>query len=85
LFSGGRLGPTRHHLCGDDKRILIHRSTPFAKFTVLTFDQLPSVNLIERSAGRGTIRFGQDQPAWANHGYSGWSPAFDPTPQFIAY
>jgi hypothetical protein len=67
-----------------DKRILIHRSTPFAKFTVLTFDQLPSVNLIERSTGRGTIRLGQDQPAWANHGYSGWSPAFDPTPQFIA-
>lgn len=66
-----------------DKRILIRRSSPFAKFTALTFDQLPSVNLIERGDGRGTIRFGQEQPA-SNRGYSGWSPAFDPTPQFIA-
>jgi hypothetical protein len=67
-----------------DRRILIRRSAPFAKFTALTFEQLPSVNLIERSSGRGTIRFGQDQPAWSNHGFSGWSPAFDPTPQFLA-
>lgn len=67
-----------------DKRILIHRSAPFAKFTALTFDQLPCVNLTERSNGRGTIRFGQDQPAWSNRGFSGWSPALDPTPQFLA-
>jgi hypothetical protein len=67
-----------------DKRILIHRSAPFAKFTALTFDQLPSLNLIEGSKGRGTIRFGPDQPAWSNRGYSSWSPAFDPTPQFFA-
>jgi len=67
-----------------NKRILIHRSAPFAKFTALTFDQLPSLNLIEDSRGRGTIRFGQDQPAWSNRGYSSWSPAFDPTPQFLA-
>ena len=66
-----------------DKRILIRRSTPFAKFTALAFDQLPSVNLIERGHGRGTIRFGQGQPVWANRGY-GWSPSFEPTPQFIA-
>jgi hypothetical protein len=67
-----------------DKRILIHRSAPIAKFTALTFDQLPAVNLIERSSRRGTIRFGQDQPVWSNRGFSGWSPAFDPTPQFLA-
>jgi hypothetical protein len=67
-----------------DKRILIVRSAPFARFTAMTFDQLPSVNLIERGAGRGTIRFGADQPAWPNRGYGGWSPAFEPTPQFIA-
>ena len=66
------------------KRILIARSAPFAKFTALTFDRLPSVNLIERRGGRGTIRFGQDMPTWTNRGFSGWSPAFDPTPQFIA-
>src|SRR5262245_39234299 len=67
-----------------DKRILIRRSAPFAKFTALTFDQLPSVDLIEHGGVRGTIRFGQEQPTWSNRGYSGWSPAFDPTPQFIA-
>jgi hypothetical protein len=68
-----------------DKRILIRRSAPFAKFTALTFDQLPSVNLVERGGDRGTIRFGQEQPLWGYGGYSGWwSPAFDPTPQFIA-
>lgn len=67
-----------------DKRVLIQRTAPFAKFTAMGFDQLPSVNLIGRGSGRGTIRFGQDQPAWSNRGYAGWSPAFDPTPQFIA-
>jgi hypothetical protein len=67
-----------------NKRILIARSAPFAKFTALTFDQLPSVNLIERGRGRGTIRIGQDLPTWTNRGFSGWSPAFDPTPQFTA-
>ena len=35
----------------------------------------------EENAGE---TFGQDQPAWSNRGYTGWSPAFDPTPQFIA-
>src|SRR5262245_28041101 len=67
-----------------DKRILILRSAPFGKFTALTFEQLPSVTLVERGGGRGTIRFGQEQPPWSNRGYSSWSPAFDPTPQFIA-
>jgi hypothetical protein len=65
-----------------DKRVLIQRAV--AKFTAMTFDQLPSLNLIGGGSGRGTIRFGQDQPAWSNRGYAGWSPAFDPTPQFIA-
>jgi hypothetical protein len=67
-----------------DKRILILRSGPSTKFTAMTFDQLPSVNLTEHRAGRGTIRFGQEQSPWSNHGYSSASPAFDPTPQFIA-
>jgi hypothetical protein len=67
-----------------DKRILILCSAPFAKFTAMTFDQLPALNLIEGGGGRGTIRFGQEQPAWSNRGYGGWSPAFEPTPQFIA-
>jgi hypothetical protein len=53
-----------------DKRILILRSGPSTKFTAMTFDQLPSVNLIERGGGRGTIRFGQDQPAWSHNSYA---------------
>jgi hypothetical protein len=67
-----------------NRRILILRGAPFAKLTALTFDRVPSVNLIERGGGRGTIRFGLDQPVLYNREYSGWSPAFDPTPQFIA-
>jgi hypothetical protein len=67
-----------------NRRILILRGAPFAKLTALTFDRVPSVNLIERGGGRGTIRFGLDQPVLFNRGYSVWSPAFDPTPQFIA-
>jgi hypothetical protein len=67
-----------------NRRILILRGAPFAKLTALTFDGVPSVNLIERGGGRGTIRFGPEQPVLFNRGYSGWSPAFDPTPQFIA-
>ena len=67
-----------------DKRILILRTGAFAKFTAMTFDQLPSVSLTEHAGGRGTIRFGQEQSAWSANGHSSWSPAFDPTPQFIA-
>lgn len=68
-----------------DKRILILREGRSPKFTAMTFDQMPSVNLTERKDGRGTIRFGPDQPAWSNNqSYSALSPAFDPTPQFFA-
>jgi hypothetical protein len=67
-----------------DKRILIARSRPFPKFTAMTFDQLPSVNLIERGNGRGTIRFGPELSIWSHQGsFAAWSPAFDPTPQFF--
>ena len=38
-----------------DKRVLILRAPPFAKFTAMTFDQLPPLNLHERGDGRGTI------------------------------
>jgi hypothetical protein len=67
-----------------DKRILIVRSGRFPKLTAMTFDQMPSVNLIEHANGRGTIRFGPEQSSSSHEGYSGWSPAFDPTPQFFA-
>jgi len=50
----------------------------------MTFNQVPNVNLADRGDGRGTIRFGQDLSSWTRQGYASWSPAFDPTPQFIA-
>jgi hypothetical protein len=68
-----------------NKRILIARSAPFARFTAMSLDQIPDANLSERPDGRGTIRFGQESPAWGGRrgGFSSWTPALDPTPQFI--
>ena len=67
-----------------NQRILIARPAPFSRFTVISLSRLPNVELVEQSNGRGTIRFGDVQPMWGNRGFGGWSPAFDPTPQFIA-
>jgi len=66
-----------------NKRILIARPAPFSRFTALSLEQLPEVDLKERANGRGTIRFGQRVAAWG-WGYQGMSPAFDPNPQFLA-
>jgi hypothetical protein len=63
-----------------DKRVLILRSGPFSKFSAMSLDQLPNVNLSERADGRGTIRFG----AVAAYREGGWTPSLDSTPQFIA-
>lgn len=67
-----------------DRRALIYRPAPFSKFTAVTLSQLPDLDLIERSDGSGTIRFGQVVSAWGNRGIGTWSPSLDPTPQFIA-
>ena len=66
-----------------DQRILIARGSPFARFTVLSLAKLPDVDLKEGGNGRGTIRFGQPAVVWGNRGMSSWSPALDPTPQFL--
>ena len=66
-----------------DQRILILRSSPFAKFIAVDVRNAASIDLSERSDGSGTIRFGQAQPMSGNRGMSSWSPALDPTPQFI--
>ena len=66
-----------------DQRILIARGSPFARFTVLSLAKLPDVDLKEGGNGRGTIRFGQPAAVWGNRGMSSWSPALDPTPQFL--
>jgi hypothetical protein len=68
-----------------DRRILIARPAPFAKFTAIGLGQLPDIDLAERGNGRGTIRFGQAASTmWNNRGGGVWSDALDPTPKFIA-
>ncbi len=67
-----------------NKRVLIWRQGPGAKFTALGLDRLPEANLTPLANGRGTIRFGQQSsPFTRNSGFS-WSPALESTPQFIA-
>ncbi len=66
-----------------DRRILIARGGLFARFTALGLDRLPELELRERANRRGTIRFGQAVSSWNNRNMGGWSPAMDPTPQFI--
>jgi hypothetical protein len=67
-----------------DRRILIRRPGAFGRFTAIGLNQLPEATLSERGDGRGTIRFGAATPVWGSRGMSAWTPAFDPTPQFIA-
>ena len=66
-----------------DRRILISRPKPFSDFTAVSLDRLPDARLKERQDGRGTIRFGQPSPIWGGRGFAAWSPAVDPTPQFL--
>jgi len=67
-----------------NQRILILRNRPFAKFTALDRDRIPDVNLNEHADGRGTIRFGTVSSYWSGREFSGWTPALDRAPQFIA-
>jgi hypothetical protein len=69
------------------RRILIARSEPFSSFISLSLNRLPDVELQEDATGRGTLRFGPATPFWGYGGRGGfavWTPALDPTPQFIA-
>ena len=67
-----------------DQRILIARPGPFSSFTALYLDRLPDMQISERAGGRGTIRFGQRQSLFGYRNSAIWSPALDPTPQFLA-
>jgi hypothetical protein len=62
-----------------NKRILIARSWPFAKFTALSVNRLPETSLVERANGRGTIHFGQSiSNSWRGNSFSNWTPSLDP-------
>lgn len=69
-----------------DKRILISRTGPFSSFKAIALDRLPEAEISERSDGRGTVRFGQQQSlfGFGQSGLSIWTPALDATPQFLA-
>jgi hypothetical protein len=67
-----------------NQRVLIARSWPFRKFVAVNLDRLPEAQLSESANGRGTIRFGEPAPYWGRDGWGAWTPALDPTPQFIA-
>lgn len=67
-----------------DRRILIARSGPLGAFMTLSLDRLPDVRLREGAGGRGTIQFGHQVSMFGNRGFGSWSPALDPTPQFLA-
>jgi hypothetical protein len=67
-----------------DRRVLISKPAPFGSFTAISLNQLPNAQISESASGRGTIRFGQSAPIWGGRGFASWSPALDPTPQFIA-
>jgi hypothetical protein len=65
------------------QRILILRTGPTLKFTALAIDRLPELSLNERADGWGTILFQPAQPVWNNRNFSNWTPALDPSPQFL--
>ena len=65
------------------QRILILRSPPFGSFTAMAVDRLPELSLIERSDGRGTIRFQPNTPVFGRgNGFGSWMPSLDAT-QFL--
>jgi len=67
-----------------NQRILILRDPPFSSFTSLDLDGLPQMQLVGAGGGRGSLRFGPPLSMFANRNMSGWTPALDPVPQFLA-
>jgi len=67
-----------------NRRILIERPAPFARFSSLRIDRLPQVDLSERANGKGTIRFAPPGVVWGGRDRSAWTPALDPVAQFLA-
>jgi hypothetical protein len=67
-----------------NQRILILRAPPFSSFTSLDLQSLPQIQLVGAGKGRGSLRFGPPMSYFGNRGMSGWTPALDPIPQFLA-
>ncbi len=67
-----------------DRRILIARAGPLANFTAISLNRIPDLILRERGSGKGSIQFGQQVSMFRGRGFGSWSPALDPTPQFLA-
>ena len=67
-----------------DRRALISRAGPLAHFTAISLDRLADSTVSERADRSGNIRFGQPISLWGRQGFGVWSPALDPTPQFLA-
>jgi len=65
------------------KRVLIERKFLFRSIKSLDIARLPQLELVERTDGSGTIKFGAANSIFGGNGFSAWSPAFDPTPQFL--
>jgi hypothetical protein len=65
-----------------NQRILIARSGGFGTFTAVGLDGVPDVQLKAQANGRGTMHFGRPAPNWGRAAV--WTPALDPTPQFMA-
>ena len=49
----------------------------------LDLDRLPLVDMSESANGSGTLRFGEPMSLLGRPGVGLWSPALDPTPQFV--
>jgi hypothetical protein len=66
-----------------DQRVLILRSSPFARFTSLELDRLPELNLVGDGNTKGDIRFGPSVSLFGNRSMAVWTPSLDPTPQLL--
>lgn len=64
------------------QRVLIERRGLFPSLKSLDIERLPALELHERADGSGTIRFGGGS-LFQGNGMGAWSPALDPTPQFL--
>jgi hypothetical protein len=67
-----------------NQRILIFREAPFSSLISLDLESLPQIQLTGAGKGRGSLRFGPPMSTFGNRNLSGWTPALDPVPQFLA-